>query len=204
MNTTKAGMLLLALTLSITAHAANDWSKTLLPRDLDGNAANGPEAYFDTTQNLTWIADWSFTKNLAFADAVKWAEGFALGGYDDWRLPVIVLPQPCQAYNCTDSEVGALWYSVLGSVAPGAETYGPFRNVTRGPYWLAPPDSPTRAWSFEFQSGFQGLAGRSETYVAIAVRDGDTVPVPEPATIGLLAMGLALMPFRRRGAQRRR
>jgi hypothetical protein len=32
------------------------WTTKLLQRDLDGNAANGPEAYYDTVQNLTWIA----------------------------------------------------------------------------------------------------------------------------------------------------
>lgn len=33
------------------------WETTLQPRDLDGNAANGPEAFYDTVLDITWLRD---------------------------------------------------------------------------------------------------------------------------------------------------
>ena len=44
------------------AHAApvsgmGTWESTLQGRDLDGNAGNGFEAYYDTALDLTWLAD---------------------------------------------------------------------------------------------------------------------------------------------------
>jgi hypothetical protein len=192
-KTAKGVVALLALTVGGVAHAGPDWSTTLLPRDLDGNSANGPEAFYDTVQNLTWIANWSLATQVGFADAKTWADSLTLGGRDDWRLPAIALPSTCQAYNCTNSELGKLWYTVLGNVAPGAETTGPFLNVTSGPYWLAPQASSAQTWVFNASSGFQSLANVGERQVGIAVRSGDTLPVPEPSTAALLMAGLTLV-----------
>jgi hypothetical protein len=33
------------------------WQATLQARDLDGNLSNGPEAFFDTVLNVSWLAD---------------------------------------------------------------------------------------------------------------------------------------------------
>lgn len=207
MQTTRHMAAILVLAIVGTASAAPidvtpSWATKLLARDLDGNAANGPEAYYDTVQNLTWISDWSSRTHVGFAAAQSWADGLTLGGYADWRLPTIVLSPGCQAYNCRNSEVGRLWYELLGNVAPGAETQGPFRNMSSGPYWLAPQATTTRAWVFDTGSGFQSLATSSQSYMAVAVRSGDTQPVPEPGTATALLAGLGLLAVLRRSRRR--
>ena len=50
-KTTRCSLALATLALAAQAQA------TLVPRDLDGNFANGPEAYYDTTLNITWLAN---------------------------------------------------------------------------------------------------------------------------------------------------
>ena len=47
---------------AVPAHAVGiagqgTWQQTLLGRDLDGNLGNGPEAWYDTTLNITWLAN---------------------------------------------------------------------------------------------------------------------------------------------------
>lgn len=90
----------LALALAGTAHAA------LINR--------GGGLIYDTTQNLTWLADMNYaltsgyaaahgvppyptvdtnavytTGGMGWAAAQRWAEGLVYGGYDDWRLPTL-------------------------------------------------------------------------------------------------------------------
>lgn len=69
------------------------WETTLQARDLDGNAANGPEAFYDTTLNVTWLREGSRRSgNPGFYDwsgAKNWAE-FDWYGLTGWRLPAII------------------------------------------------------------------------------------------------------------------
>lgn len=77
------------------------WESTLQARDLDGNSANGPEAYYDTALNITWLADafqartalyqarpyYAPGDSLIWPHAVEWANNLTLYGISDWRLP---------------------------------------------------------------------------------------------------------------------
>jgi hypothetical protein len=40
-----------------TAPSLGTWQSTLDARDLDGNLANGPEAYYDSALNITWMGN---------------------------------------------------------------------------------------------------------------------------------------------------
>jgi hypothetical protein len=75
------------------------WESTLQGRDLDGNLSTF-EAYYDTTLDITWLADANFAKTSGFdindgvndgkitwAAANTWTDSLTLGGYTDWRLP---------------------------------------------------------------------------------------------------------------------
>jgi hypothetical protein len=111
-------------------------SEVLQPRDLDGNPANGAEAYYDSVQDITWLADWrqGDAGGMTWAGSVAWAAALALGGYEDWRLPAVGLPR-CQSFNCLNGELGFLWYVVLGNSAPHLTNRGPFTNMAAGAYW---------------------------------------------------------------------
>lgn len=64
------------------------WETTLQGRDLDGNVGNGFEAYYDTTLDITWLANANAagtTMNWATANA--WAAGLDVNGITGWRLP---------------------------------------------------------------------------------------------------------------------
>lgn len=81
----------LCLSLSGVASAA------LQGRDVDGVAANGFEAYFDTVLNITWLADANFAQTsgydadgaMTWDSAMSWVSGLEIQGTSGWRLPHI-------------------------------------------------------------------------------------------------------------------
>lgn len=101
-----------ATSLASGAHAIaisgqGTWETTLQGRDLDGNLANGYEAFYDTALKVTWLADTNYAVSSGFAaggdgSAGYWANGnmvwsvantFAGGavvnGFGGWRLPKV-------------------------------------------------------------------------------------------------------------------
>jgi hypothetical protein len=73
------------------------WETTLQARDLDGNKANGPEAYYDTALNITWLADANFAQTSGYAfylngnmngdQANIWTSRVNISGISGWRMP---------------------------------------------------------------------------------------------------------------------
>jgi hypothetical protein len=171
-------------------------SEVLQPRDLDGNPANGAEAYYDSVQDITWLADWrqGDAGGMTWAGSVAWAAALALGGYEDWRLPAVGLPR-CQSFNCLNGELGFLWYVVLGNSAPHLTNRGPFTNMAAGAYWSGTSVDANESWAFSTFNGVQFEALTNQRYAVVAVRDGDTLqaPVPEPTTALLLMAGVATL-----------
>lgn len=82
------------LCLVVLAGSAN---AALLGRDLDGNAANGAEAYFDTVLGITWLGDANYAKTsgyhidgaMTWSLAQTWAAGLDISGTTGWRLPTL-------------------------------------------------------------------------------------------------------------------
>ncbi len=73
------------------------WETTLQYRDLDGNVANGPEAFYDTVLDVSWLRDANVNMGnningnfLYWQDAVAWANNLIVNGIDGWRLPTVV------------------------------------------------------------------------------------------------------------------
>lgn len=140
----------LALVVSMSAAAApvsgqGTWETTLQPRDLDGNPAT-IEAYYDTSLNITWLANANLAASNTFGalgvtggwgtmvwgGGLNWINGMNAAnylGYNDWRLPKVAASGTLNctfAYSGTDcgynvitahSEMAHLFYNELGNQA---------------------------------------------------------------------------------------
>ena len=65
------------------------WETTQQPRELDGNAGNGPEAFYDTALDITWLRDAKVNGGMSWGTAMTWAETLVVGGVGGWRLPTV-------------------------------------------------------------------------------------------------------------------
>ena len=191
----------------------------------------GGLAYYDDEADLTWLADANAGAGSIYDDigynndtttdglmtwqsAMDWATNLEVAGATDWRLPDTLLPDAgCDVtpsdgsgYNCSGSELGNLFYNVLGGVAHSSITtthnsnYDLFTNIQSSWYWSATEYSPpnTSARVFSMGNGDQGGYNKTIATYAWAVHSGDVNAVPEPTTIWLLSLGLGLIGFARR------
>lgn len=162
------------------------WATDLHARDLDGNASNGPEAFFDSARQLTWL-DLSY-RARSWEDAKHWAQTSSFFGLDGWRLPKAIDKgldgcnvsysggTDCGANVDTSvtsgSELAHLFFNILGNKslfiagtgAPqtgyGLTNSGPFQRLLDTTYWidLTFPEggSIDHAWYFSPTIGVQG------------------------------------------------
>ena len=163
----------------------------------------GGLAYYDDVADLTWLADANAAgTTMNWADANAWAAGLTIGGVGGWRLPSSLNSDgsgPCgPAYNCSDSEMGNLFYNVLGGVAGLSITtnhnsnYDLFTNVQPDDYWSSTEYAPdtVSAWFFYMDRGSVNDDLKDDGNYAWAVQSGDVGAVPVPAAVWLFGSGL--------------
>jgi hypothetical protein len=190
--------LLMVMGLSISAHA------TLVDMN-DGTI-------YDTDTQLSWLKNANYANTsgystgfggrMTWVDANTWAASLNAGGgfagLTGWRLPNAD-PGCGVAFNCTNSEMGHLYYTELGNAAGGPLTNkGPFTSVQADDYWPGTEYAPltSDAWVFNFYDGSQGVNSKDGRNYAWAVRSGarsvgSASPVPATGTMGLIVIGLA-------------
>ena len=44
---------------------------------------------YDTTRNITWLADMNLNGRMSWDVATAWANNLVYGGFADWRLPTL-------------------------------------------------------------------------------------------------------------------
>lgn len=180
---------------------------SFLGGNLPDGSPEGVDVYYDTDQNLTWLADTNYqgTKSWQYAD--DWVQTLSIGGYEDWRLPTV-------------DEIRQIWVTELGNYqyalgSPNPNTYnaGPFRNIRyfadrfntsgvleQAAYWTSDTNGDF-AYAWKTYSGLVINQYKDNYgYSTWLVRSGDSglsnAPVPLPATWLLFLGGLGWLRLR--------
>ena len=158
---------------------------------------------YDTTQNITWLANLNVNGLMDWNTATDWANNLVYGGYDDWRLPTLnPSDTSCSFYfypwvngfsyqhygvNCTGGELSHLFVTDLGNkayesvlnqagdTAEQIANLALFSNVQSYFYWSGTEyaPDPSNAWYFLTDNGDQFYFYKSAALYAVAVRPGD-------------------------------
>ncbi len=177
-------------------------------RDINGHAtavAVDAEFAYDTVLDATWYLTGNNT-GLNWPDAKSWASALTVGTFSGWSLPVADPACGRDAFNCTTSQMGELYFTVLGNIGYpnagwGLSNTGPFKNLQSYDYWSGTEYAPDLfyAWRFNTSAGYEHPFAKYGDLYALAVRPGDVAAVPEPGTVALLLSGLAgVLVMRRR------
>jgi hypothetical protein len=168
---------------------------------------------YDDVLKITWLQDANWAKTsgyneegyMTWDEANNWLQNLTYQGITGWRLPGPINPSasPCSGSNCTDTEVGYLYYITLGNTYGNPTNSGPFQNIIQI-FWTGWEFSSDKAWSFNFFIGGQQAEYKSTPRTPWAVHDGMVTPIPIPSTLLLLSSGLlGLAGFRRKFWNRR-
>lgn len=158
----------------------------------------GGLAYYDDDANLTWLTDANAAKTsgddvdgfMTQRGAMDWAAGLIVSGVGGWRISDTVQPdESCSGqtdlytypssygFDCTGSELGNMFYIVLGNTSTTYLTNtGPFINIQHG-YWTSTLDANDywgeEAWYFNMFTGGQYTQPKEVFSNAWAVQSGD-------------------------------
>jgi len=180
-------LLIALLAFSFSANAA------LIGRLAATPGGTDYQAYYDDAADLTWLADANAAGTaMTWQAANNWAAGLTVDGVGGWRLPETTGTY-CLSYDCTESEMGNLYYNVLGNSSGYLTNAGTFTNIIIGlyeGYWTSTEQDGIYAWDFRMTDGVQLYSGPTSLKYAWAVQSGDVSAVPIPAAAWLFGSGL--------------
>ena len=178
----------LGITVGVLALVSINANSELVGRLPATQGGTDYQAYYDTDADLTWLADANAAGTaMNWVDANAWAAGLDVDGVTGWRLADTIQPDAScdlqsgdisRGFNCTGSEMGNLFYNVLGTSAGSLPNTGPFSNVQSFFYWTATEyaSDPDLAWLFNTNGGFQDRHIKPHAHFAWAVQSGDVAP----------------------------
>jgi hypothetical protein len=148
------------------------WESTLQARDLDGDG--NADAYYDTTLDISWLADADVIGQATFAQAASWAANLNVAGVTGWHLPTIHIDScGTDGYGDTFWNGGGICgygvqpgtsdmahmhlvtlgnLSLSGQVDPTLTNSGPFSNLQAYGYWFS-RDYAVDPWRGEAHTG---------------------------------------------------
>ena len=179
-----------------------------------------PDDFLIPGGSMTWWGAMAWADQLAYGGYDDWRLPTTVDGQFTWGY----YGTTTAGYNITTSEMGYMSYVNLGnkgyydtsgnkpqpgwSPLPNASFIDgngktvSFQNLQHYFYWSGTEFAlnPSGAWGLYIGYGEQSWDVKDQdVYFAWAVRDGDSTPVPEPATMLLLASGLVgLVGFRKK------
>ncbi len=165
----------------------------------------GGTMIYDSDRDITWLADANYSKTtydntcgksgsidgkMYWHAAKIFVDNMDFAGYDDWRLPGLTESDPsCDnqgvagsfGYDCSGSEMGHMFYQVLGGKARTSiadvhnSNYDNFKNIQSAIYWVDEEFSalPFIAWNFQTRDGYQNGNSKSIRLAIWPLRDGD-------------------------------
>jgi hypothetical protein len=187
---------------------------SLLGRLADTPGGTDYQAYYDDVADLTWLD--ASNVAVSMVGAVEWISGLDVAGVTGWRLPENFarvdascsntdtnndLNHYSDGYGCTGSEMGNLFYNVLGNTAGSLSNNGPFtfaiptNNGYGNGFWTSTKygfwSTYYSNYTFDMNTGETSYSSTADSLAAWALKSGDVnaVPVPMPAAIWLFASG---------------
>ena len=124
------------------------WETTLQGRDISGNAVALSDAsaafFYDTTQNVRWLANMNPIGPMSWGSAVAWAGALTTGGFTDWRLPTLI-DSGSAGCNCSPAGGTDCGYNVQTQVGSAFSELAHLNYVTLDNLAYCPPGDATCA-----------------------------------------------------------